>query len=778
MTDGASFGRAAVRVASASEMLALEASAGKAKRFSGWDPLVGDLVLKALRGERPMVTVTRGQCGDTLSIKGLNAGQRELIDELFSLKRQQARGAWFLPEEAMLKVGLINLSAHFRRHPRYANGIAAEERGKIKLQGSPEVVLVWAVLEPLFERILLPLELRGRQVGAKERDDQLKAWTEVDRFLDALGLRVADELAAMRYGGGWSRLHAPEQVQAKQRLVDALGSQADRSTASRYRAHCIRALLGRYYERARKGPALRRQVVTKELERTLAGFFGGDWLAFLDYAGEEPHPDEQIATALSETRLYVGGTRASEVAAQQGLPVEEVERMLAAFWGGSGASPVERRVAAIRRYWPLFDESHARQAPGMPPLWGLVEDSGLIDFGDKPGVPYQAGLYRRLLPGDLVAEIEQLWGTVVLPRWPDRIVSGLFPHALMAEALGPALTLWHGCALTAWFLCEGPYSRTDMAGLAEYHAREVAELEQLGCPVDASLFAELVGAEADLGPPEPLRTDPSSKEVIPGLSLTMEMPVGTRRAGFERLRNIITRHRRDWTARHFEHYLRARWETELREAGRQYNRLLEEGGKLPTSKQFAKYATAAANHWFGGDISGLYGALGEKAPMRPEHVARMSADRAGFVLSVFRTLGGTPFERKYIVANSREAEAQAAEQQRYSSLTRLAAESLNYLQLEEALGCPPELKEFGSGKFERLASVLSADVGEAWAVYRRAIESVKRSLAHPPVSGRPPDRIAPPTAEAGATGSPEDSPTTRSEPETNARSWWKRLLGR
>lgn len=782
MSDEAgSFGRAAVAAPSAPELLRLEASAGRDGRFAALDTLLGDLLRTALHETHPLITLANGRSEDPVQIRGLGGKQRELVRELFSLEHQQARGAWFLPDEVTLKVGLINLPSHFRRHPRYASGIAAEEWGKLAFCDSPGAVLVWSILEPLFEQLLLPFELRGRQAGVKERDEQLRAWAEVDRFLDALGFRVAQELAVMRYGAGWGRLRAPEQLSAKQRLLEALAEQADGSTARRYRAHAIQSLLRRYYDRARRGPPLRRQVVNKAFERTLAGFFGGDWLGFLDYIGEEPHPDERIATTLPETRLYVGGgARAAEIAAQQDLPVGEVERMLAAFWGGSAASPVEQRVAVLRRFWSLFDEIHARQAPEMPPLWGLVEDQPSIDFGDRPDVPYQSGLYRRLMPADLLTEIERLWGTVMLPRWPERIVSEPFPHTLMAEAFGPALKFWHGCALTAWFLCEGPYSRTDMAGLVQYHTREVAELELLGCPVEPSTFTELIAAERKLGRPTPIPANRSTPESVPGISVMIEMHAGTRRAGFERLRDVITRHRRDWTARYFDHYLRARWESELRETGRQYNRLLEESGKAPMVKRFARYAAGATNHWFGGDISALYATLGEKAPVRPEHAARMPVDRAAFVVAVFRALGGKLLERKYVAGTSREAEVQAAEQQQHSSLTRLAEESLHYLQLEEALGRPPELVEFGAGKFASAAPALSPEIDTAWTRYRNVIDAARQAVQLP--------ALADPSNPVGASSSRQGMIVGESGPTTNIpdpintaapkRSWWNRLLGR
>ena len=42
--------------------------------------------------------------------------------------------------------------------------------------------------------------------------------------------------------------------------------------------------------------------------------------------------------------------------------------------------------------------------------------------------------------------------------------------------------------------------------------------------------------------------------------------MGSRRSGFERLRDIITKYRRSWVDLHLETYLRARWEGEIRDA--------------------------------------------------------------------------------------------------------------------------------------------------------------------------------------------------------------------
>ena len=62
--------------------------------------------------------------------------------------------------------------------------------------------------------------------------------------------------------------------------------------------------------------AKRRQVITKEHWRALAGFFAGDWLGFVEYLGEQPHDEERIVTALPETKIMIGGKeRAASIAA-------------------------------------------------------------------------------------------------------------------------------------------------------------------------------------------------------------------------------------------------------------------------------------------------------------------------------------------------------------------------------------------------------------------------------------------------------------------------------
>lgn len=729
-----SFGRSASQVTSVTELLEYERNSDRAQRFEALDALVGDLLVRSLRGQ-PIVVLTHRTRDDILvRLDCLNAQQRSHVDDAFALAAQQRRGAWFIPDEATVRAGWVNLPAAMQRYERFAAGIAWEEREKISLKRSSDAMMLWALLDPLADALYLPFALRGPLTGTKATEETAKLWAESAVFLDALGLRVGDELAMLRPGKSWSQLRSGEQHAAKQKLMEALARQVTPETAARYRACRLRALIGQYYKKAKAdGRVKRTQVVTKALERSLSAFFGGDWLAFLDYLGEEPHAEEQVVTQLPRSRIYVGtSNRAAEIAAQQGLPVEEVERMLSTFWQQpASASPVEQRVDVLHRYWQAFDAIHAGQAAGMTSLWGLVEERMVSASLTESGAAYpQAFLYRRLLPAELVAAIDQLWGAMLLPRYPEYVVSEPYPHTAMSEAFGPALTFWHGSALTAWFVCEGPSSRTDMAGLAEYHRRDLSALADYGTPINPKLFEELIAAEQRLGPPQPINQDARSHTIGGGISISITVSSGSRRAGFERLRDIITRHRQAWAQQYLDTYLRAQWETPLRAASEAYNKLLHDKGKPPTAKQAAKLAEKVTNAWFGGDLHAFYGAIGEKALVQPERRLRLPHDRERFIGEVFARLGGRPLGPRPDYSDPGRYDAYTKQTQEQWTLARLTELSLKYVQVWEVLDRPPTIEEVGARTFEDWKHPLSDDTGIAWQRYSTIVmESVQAAMA-------------------------------------------------
>jgi hypothetical protein len=790
-----SFGRSAFQLTSIADLLSLERSSDRAGRFENLDGLIGDLLLRSLRGQRIVRLVRQTRDDVRVVVDSLTDAQRSFVESTFTLTTQQRRGAWFLPEEATLRAGWVNLPQAMRQHERFAAGIAWEEREKVSLRDSADALLLWALLEPLAELLYRPFALRGPLTGTKAPEETAKLWTESATFLNALGLDIADELAVLRPGKGWSKLRAGEQYAAKQQLMDALARQVTSETSRRYRAYQLRTLISQYYRKAKgAGQAKRTQVITKALERPLSAFFGGDWLAFLDYLGETPHPEEQIVTQLPKARLYVGtSSRAAEIAAQQGLPVEEVERMLATFWQQpAGASPVEQRVKVLRSYWEAFDVIHARQAVGMSSLWGLIEERMVSASLTENGPAYpQAFLYRRLLPAGLVAEVDHLWGTTMLARYPECIVSETYPHAAMAEAFGPALTFWHGCALTAWFLCEGPSSRTDMAGLAEYHRRDVARLADYGTPISPQFFNELIAAEQRLGPPVPINQDARSHDVGYGISITITVSTESRRPGFERLRDIITRHRRAWAQQYLDTYLRARWEIPLRSASETYNKSLHDKGKPPTAKQVGRLAAEVTNAWFGGDLHAFYGAIGEKAPLEPVRRHRLPHDRERFVRTVFARLGGRHLGPRPDYSDSVRYDAYNNDVQTQWMLARLAELSLKYVQLWEVLDRPPTMEEVGGHTFEEWSSRLNDSSDALWERYSTIVTSVvgdassgadqaRQLVSHGADAARPalpdsasqPNKALPNPVEQAA--SQTSLPSEQTLPRK--RSWLARLL--
>lgn len=799
------FGRSAAQLTGTSALLDLERASGRAERFQALDAFLGAILARSLRGEQGVALTHLNRDESRVELIGLDGPQRAFLDATFALSTQQARGAWFIPDSASVRIGWVDLPAAMQRHEGFAAGIAWEEREKLNLQSNADAMALWALLEPLADSLYLPFALRGPQTGAKAPEETAKLWAESGLFFEAIGLDIQKELAALRPGKGWSKLRAAEQHAAKQQLMNAIARHVTPETAARYRALRISGLITQYYKKAKaEGRAKRTQVVTKSLERVLSAFFGGDWLAFLDYLGEAPHTEEQIATQLPKPRLYVSASsRAAEIAAQQGLPVEEVERMMATFWQQpASASPVEHRVELLRRYWNAFDAVHARQTAGMPSLWGLVEERrSAASLTETNGAAPHPFLYTRLLPADLVADVERLWDTMMLARYPEYILSEPYPHAAMAEAFGPALIFWHGCALTAWFLCEGPSSRTDMAGLAEYHRRHLDAMAAYGSPVDPRLFEELVAAEQRLGPPQPTNENVMRQDAGNGISFTITVSSGSRRNGFERLRDIITRHRRAWAERYLDSYLRARWDTPLRTANQAYNKLLHDKGKAPTAKQTAKLAEDVTNQWFAGDIHAFYGAIGEKSPIQPVHRRRLPHDRERFIREVFARLGGHTLGPRPEYSERARYDAYNQQVQEQWAIARLTEHSLKYIQQWEVFDRPPTIEEAGGRIFEQYSRALGNTPEIAWQQFSAAIatavqaaEAVSKAPPQNVQHPTPDPRLEPPAATAQETQNVppntalplkqtgQQAPSANSEAEAQVsvqkRSWLDRLLGR
>ena len=702
------FGARINRLGSAEALLVCEREHGLRERFVELDSIVGSLLVRSLRGVRIVDLNQDDLYVSRVWIRSLDAAQRELIEEWFAVDKQQARGLWTLPQKATMQIGFASLRWAYSQWGRFGTGLASEERASVRLSITPDGVFHWAILEDLFRTLFLPFELRGPLAGAQTRGEVIENWAEIDILYKILGFKVDEEVAVMRYGGGWHKLDMTGQLEAKMRLLDALGRQASVRMGERYRAYRILPFVAKYYQAKKKGPVKRRQALTKALERTLSAYWGGDWLAFVSYIGEGPHPEEQITTAIPKVAPMVSqSSRIENVAAEQGLSPEVVRSIAAAYWQATGGqSPVELRVDCLQRYWNAFDEIHARQTGAIKPLWGLVAFRRDFILGrDEYGQPFPQDQCGELLSAELRAEIDELWGGTLKPNWPNRIVTEPFPREVMAGTFGPALAFWNRCASRAWSLCESFDLSNDMSGVARYHRRELAALEAMGTPVSDRLFADLVEAEKQLGSPQDVQVEWLKS------SITVR-----KRRGFEGLRDVITCHRRAWAATHLRNYLRIRWESEITEAARAYNLLVQNrDGRVPTLKQFARAATRAVNHWFGGDISGLYAAIQEKCPVRPRRVRLMPDDILGFGRRLYESLPSRPFQ----FPGGRDASSY-----RESHMEAIANLGVHYIQMEEALGRPPRMNEIGE-TFPYYSQAMSDDVQEAWEAFVAAVDNAR-----------------------------------------------------
>ncbi len=185
MADTETFGSRAAALTTATALLELEAVAGKSAMFADVDRLVADVVVPSLRADA-VFSASKGRHGDSIEFVNVNTeGLSRLLGE-----GQQERGAWFIPEKVSLKAGLAKLPWNFATYPRYASGIVYEGRAVAPSVDSPEAVLYWSVLQPLFEQLFAPFELRGGLSGEKEAEDQLAIWQDLDELVVALGFEL------------------------------------------------------------------------------------------------------------------------------------------------------------------------------------------------------------------------------------------------------------------------------------------------------------------------------------------------------------------------------------------------------------------------------------------------------------------------------------------------------------------------------------------------------------------------------------------------------------
>lgn len=702
-------------------MIALESSREQANTFRRFDTIFAVLIKRALAGERICRAVeSKSRRPTGIEMMGLTPDDATFIETRFGYDAQRSRGAWYLKPDARLDLGLVNVGAHLAAYPRVFWTAVLDETVKASLVSSSGAVVVWSWLETVFRRLAAPLYLRGSGLGELSREEQQSEWVTAESELVSIGCDPVDALGPLRYGAGWGRLDVSEQLAAKQRYVAYLHERITPTSVSRLRALVTRPLVERYYEKAKAdGSVLRRIAVTKALEPILSGVFGGDWLAFLTYVEERPHPKEQIATELPKPILRAGAL--SSPPSHQAQPIQAVDQ------AAPVAPPtIAHKLGFLRRYWDRFDQLHAQHKHGMNQLTGLIPSRFLL----LDAAPADARTGSDAFPKDFVDPVTSLWGTMVVSRWPDVIVSEPFPAARMAEAFGPALELWDRVSAACWKASEWSEENA-LSELPQRLADHVRQLSDLGCSFDTAIFDELREVERHLGTPQPKTSGSENTNSIGyGVSVTISLIVGSWRPGFERLRDVVTKHRREWAENNLTKYLDQRWTSDLRAAVTEFYRHQADRGKTPTVKQFIgrPVVSRALNAWLGGEIDALYALTGIAGSQPQQKRLLLPVDRKAFARAVIRRLG-----RPELRYDQYGAPIDRTDYDKASEVDDLGQHSLGFVQLLEIHGREPTSSEFGDAQILRASAVLGITPEQLWTRY---VSAVQRALAESPAVGR------------------------------------------
>jgi hypothetical protein len=247
-------------------------------------------------------------------------------------------------------------------------------------------------------------------------------------------------------------------------------------------------------------------------------------------------------------------------------------------------------------------------------------------------------------------------------------------------------------------------------------------MSALGAPLAQSFFEEMAGGASTLGPAETI-WDRNVWEDSEVGALSVSMSRGTRRSGFETVRDLLTRLRGEWANEHLESYLRHRAEEDIGNAVRLYQRSASDRGKPLTLKQFVKAAVVPANLWFGGDICGFYNSFGETCPAAPVVVAK-PVDRTAFVAAAFCRFASRASDKINPEASNWMAR-------------RLSNAVIAYLQLEEALDHSPTMEEFRSSTIAWAARELKTDSQQVWGWFQEVVRLVQTEIGGgvPPAVG-------------------------------------------
>lgn len=723
-----------------------------------------------------------------LLLNDLSPSDRAVLEKRYALENQQSRGAWYHPDKASLNAGYLNLPYYYENHPGFPMNAVTDGRVSVSLDVA-DSLMIWGALELLVIALFGPLRLLGPDAvmtPAKREKEVLK----VKRTLLDLSISSFD-VENLRLETNVVSRQADELRHVKYAYLAALQVVDASEIVRRFRVAETLSLAKRFYQKRRTMSATRENVLTKRLERTLTGFYAGDWTELLAYLGETAEMGDEVQTSLPPPTVLPGiNADAAAIARTMNIEPSQVEEAVASLFpeAAAGTNPVKIRLEALRTFWKVFRELHARQETGMPSLWGFVQQIDRVD------IPAAATPERRMhygspsqfadhLPAKFRADVNRLWATKVLAKYPETLVTNLTPYYWMAEAFGPALAFWEGVFLTAWYVTEGPYSRTDLAGMETYYAKQVKTLKDLGVPVPTDLFEALRKAERKLGKPEMIYETRQSLGEVQGVEFEMRLGGWQRRDGFEHLRDIISKRLEGWSERYLDTYLDAQWRSPLEDLSVRVSKRLASKGKAFTPKQFAKYASHTANAWFGGDLSAVSIAILQPSPVKQTHKRAIPKDILAHTDYLYHQWTDVAS------ANNLKVRVDDYEDKRnYLQVETLTRLSFDYLQLAEALGEVPTQTEFAStlktydkDAVARLLRDVIQEPSEAWTLFvetsgRRPApgNSGRRQGANPPME----KRSARMKSQAQATKEYPSSASTDTEIERKTGNWFRRVLKR
>lgn len=460
---------------------------------------------------------------------------------------------------------------------------------------APDALLCSLVLAPVLGDLAYVLRLRSGE-GPKTLKNRAERLARSRGTQLALGLDPSFADALLE-----PELVREEVIERRRALVHSWAAGPDNVGELALALLCGR-LAQMYYAKARRdGTVLRERVMTSRTQPLLDATLR-DWEALLAYLGEQP-----VTTDVAPV--------ATPVVALPTLPPPEVAE----------------RLDVLHAWWREYDARHRAQEPGTPSLWGLVperwemtplEDEETDDDRHRPR-------YRELLSGDLVAQIEELWGWTVFARHPQVLIRTLHPFGVFAEVLEPAISLWEDLALTTWFLCFGPYSRRGLDELRAHHDDKREALAGLGAAVPDAIYDELMVVAAQhpwvirgvggVGAVITISIDLGSlDDEFESFKLSDDDEDGGRdpEAAFRALRAVVDRHRGRWIEGSLDALLDRLWRQDARTAAEAYwQRLRGRGGKAPTIKQALPDVHGPAVRWFGADHGALARAVGLTGPV-------------------------------------------------------------------------------------------------------------------------------------------------------------------